>query len=378
MRNERVNYILIISVTVLIIFLTIGTAIAPDIGLSENENRYLKQKPELSVKNILDGSYETQAEEYLSDQIIGREKWVSLMANTLKLIGYKDINGTFVLRDGRLIEKTAPKDFDFDRFTKNLNEVKKLSEEIGEWDIPLDAVIVPSAAFSMKDKYDIRGIFNESKAQKMAEEIIGDDLVSIKEDFYNSDNLFFYTDHHWNAEGAYRAYVRYAAESLNTVKPSYESLKMKTLTSDFKGTLYSKVLLNDRISDEIKVPEESLNIKTVFTAEGIEYDSIYIMDKLNQKDKYEVYLGGNYDRADIVLPDNKGLPKLLIVKDSFANSFVPYLLDDFSCITLVDTRYYRQNIADLAIDDDYDRVLVLYGMANFAKEKLNLTAGLLG
>ena len=67
--------------------------------------------------------------------------------------------------------------------------------------------------------------------------------------------------------------------------------------------------------------------------------------------------------------------KLLIIKDSFANSMVPFLLDDFSEITMVDTRFYRGDISRLA--EDYDRVLLVYSVNNFAKEKMVLTGSLL-
>jgi hypothetical protein len=126
---------------------------------------------------------------------------------------------------------------------------------------------------------------------------------------------------------------------------------------------------------------------------GENYDSIYFMDKLEQKDKYEVFFGGNYDRVDIISDDylkNKssdgsdtsadklpgtygGKEKLLIVKDSYANSFVPFILDAFDVITMIDTRYFRDSVKDLILDEGYDEVLVLYSINNFAAEKLNLT-----
>ena len=103
------------------------------------------------------------------------------------------------------------------------------------------------------------------------------------------------------------------------------------------------------------------------------------MDRLENKDKYEVFLGGNYDRVDIVNEEEGALrkPSLLIVKDSYANSFVPFILDDFSHITMVDTRYYRDSVKDLALDEEYDQVLILYSITNFSEEKLDLNSSML-
>ena len=79
------------------------------------------------------------------------------------------------------------------------------------------------------------------------------------------------------------------------------------------------------------------------------------------------------------MPENgDGKPSLLIVKDSYANSFLPAVLNDFSKITLIDPRYYRGSVEDLASSEGYDRVLVLFSTVNFSQQKLELTKSLLG
>ena len=113
--------------------------------------------------------------------------------------------------------------------------------------------------------------------------------------------------------------------------------------------------------------------------EGKEYDSLYFDEYLEQKDKYAVYFGGNYSEVNIktgaARDGHKAEEKLLVIKDSFANSMIPFLLDDFSEITMVDTRFYRGDISRLA--EDYDRVLLVYSVNNFAKEKIVLSGSLL-
>ena len=151
------------------------------------------------------------------------------------------------------------------------------------------------------------------------------------------------------------------------------------LTDDFKGTLYSKVLLSELIRDSICVPVESLDTDVTVTIDGETYDSIYFMDRLENKDKYEVFFGGNYDRVDIRNngTETRRKPKLLIVKDSYANSFVPFILDDFSEITMVDPRYFRGSVKDLALDGEYDQVLILFNVTDFSEEKMTLNMSLL-
>ena len=108
--------------------------------------------------------------------------------------------------------------------------------------------------------------------------------------------------------------------------------------------------------------------------DGEMHGSLFFRDFLEKKDKYAVYFGGNYAKVDISMEISRGSENLLIIKDSFANSFVPYLLDDFGYITMVDTRFYREDISQLA--KSYDRVLVLYGMANMGQQRMVLLSGL--
>ena len=97
------------------------------------------------------------------------------------------------------------------------------------------------------------------------------------------------------------------------------------------------------------------------------------MAALEKKDKYELFLGGNYAKAVLRTGVENG-KHLLLVKDSFANSLVPFLCGDYETITMVDLRYCREKIQPLA--DEADDVLVLYEITNFAADgnlfKLNL------
>ncbi len=410
--GKHVNIFLIFSVTLIMVVLIIGSWISPDRDMSENENRYLTQLPEFSISDILDGRFESQLENYLSDQIIGRENWIKIMSTTLEGIGYKDVKGVYLMDDGRLAERVTPVDFKFDRYSNNLDEIVKLNMELHADDEDLAntpnvrVMLVPSAAYSYREESNTSTNFNEAEAFEIARVKLGDMFINLENELmpsvsssaisgedrespeFSTDN-YYKTDHHWNYYGAYKAYETYK----DSVGLDQRDFTPKELTSDFKGTLYSKVLINDRVRDKIEVPSGSLKSKVTVKINGENYDSIYFMDKLEQKDKYEVFFGGNYDRVDIISDDylkNKssddsgsssdklpgtygGKEKLLIVKDSYANSFVPFILDDFDVITMIDTRYFRDSVKDLILDEGYDEVLVLYSINNFAAEKLNLT-----
>ena len=117
------------------------------------------------------------------------------------------------------------------------------------------------------------------------------------------------------------------------------------------------MLLRNGIYDAIEAP--------VVSSGQSDSDILYDNAKLDTKDKYAYFLGGNIGRLDI---DGTGDGNLLLVKDSFANCMVPYLAQKYKHITILDLRYFNENIAQLMNEGHFDRVMVLYEMSNFADD----------
>ena len=71
-------------VTAVFLLFLVGMAavslVLPDRSFSEMENRNLRPVPELTAKRFTSGRYMTEAEEYVSDQIVLRDAWVTLKA----------------------------------------------------------------------------------------------------------------------------------------------------------------------------------------------------------------------------------------------------------------------------------------------------------
>ena len=115
--------------------------------------------------------------------------------------------------------------------------------------------------------------------------------------------------------------------------------------------------------------------KVTVEYDGTKHDSVYDESKLQTKDKYTVFFGGNYGEV-VINTDSDSKKTLLVIKDSFANSMVPYLLDDYSRIIMVDLRYYRGNLQQEVEDNSVTDLLFLYEMSNFAQDnnlyKLNI------
>lgn len=381
---KKRSLILISAAAVLLLTLSVGTMLTPDVEFSPDENRYLTAKPELTVKKLLDGSYEKQSEEYLSDQIIGRKKWVETKSMTEAALGVSDINGIYLCIGGRGVERVTETDFDWKNYKKNLDAAAELNRLCRDKGIEMQTMLVPTAAYVYADKMPAHALtFDEDEAFRQAAELLGDGLIDVRNSLIAAkpyENIYFMTDHHWTGRGARIGAAQFLAaagkaESARRISAG----EMEVLSRNFKGTLYSKVLLKTLETDIIETSAAARAADLRVEIEGKEYGSLYFDEYLSQKDKYAVYFGGNYAQVDIetgpwAQVGQEG-EKLLIVKDSFANSMIPFLLDDFSKITMVDTRFYRGDILRLA--EEYDRVLLVYSVNNFAKEKMVFTGSLL-
>lgn len=376
---KKNNLILIFGAAALLLALSIGTFAMPDVDFSPNENRYLQKAPEVSAQNIFSGKFSEDAEKYLSDQILGREKWVSLKGLTEAGLGIRDMNGIYLCDGGRAVERITEESFNWNQYKRNLNQLAQLPEEAG---VQVDVMIVPSAASVYADELPSHALrFDEEKAFQQAKSMLDSSLIDLRKALSEGaaggekyGSVFFKSDHHWTNYGAFLGYVEYLNHlGADTAALVYESTEPEVLSDDFHGTLFSKVLLNTIGTDTILVPSASRQAKCTVEIEGETQETIYFEQKLKEKDKYAVYFGGNYDRVDITCGRGEG--SLLIIKDSFANSFVPYLLDRYETITMVDPRYFREDVSELA--SEYDRVLVLYSVSDLAEQKMNLTSSLM-
>ena len=101
-----------------------------------------------------------------------------------------------------------------------------------------------------------------------------------------------------------------------------------------------------------------------YVEEGEKTASMYESSALDQKDQYEVFFGGNHSRIDITTPVNEN-KNLLIFKDSYANCFIPLLQPYFRSITVIDPRYYYDDVDRLITDNSITDVLFLYNVDTF-------------
>ena len=198
---------------------------------------------------------------------------------------------------------------------------------------------------------------------------------------HRDEYIYYRTDHHWTSLGAYYAYAA-AARQLGYNAYGLNAFNIETASSSFRGTLFSKTLDSTVTPDSIDYYHLASNEPTVKMTvfdgrEQTEYDSLYVRDYLAVKDKYSSFTGSNSPLITIETDVDNG-KSLLLIKDSYAHSLVPFLSKHYSKITMVDMRYINVGLDYFSINvNDYSQVLISYNVISFAGDqnlpKLRLT-----
>ena len=183
-------------------------------------------------------------------------------------------------------------------------------------------------------------------------------------------DAYYLTDHHWNDSGAYAAVNSYLHQS-GQLDESSQLTSCSGSGIGFYGTLYSKAPVSFADADEFRYDEKLCKAETEWVNEGKISDSIIDSSFLDRKDKYAAYFGGNF--AQIRIRTGHGGGKVLILKDSYANAAMPFLMQQYSEITMIDLRYYHmqeKTVSELCGELGIDRVIMLYNL-DFLNEDRN-------
>lgn len=352
-----VIFITLISVGMLLLL------ILPKEVYSEDENRYLAQLPTFSLDSIKSGTFMDDMEEFIIDQFPNRLAWIELKTMVELGLGKVDSNGVYITDSGYYIEKFT--ELDEEQLNKNYEAVVQFAERMKKLkDIQVQFMLVPTASTILENKlpsyhYDLNQIELINKLNNPAIQMVdvGEALLKHKD-----EEIFYRTDHHWTSKGAYYAYQAWKPNTL-----PLESYKHEVLSEDFLGTLYSKVKVMPKLKDRIDAYYLSDNQEVEYNLSGIVSTSFYERQFLNKKDKYSVFFNGNQGVTKIKGYGKEG--KLLIIKDSYANTFAQFAMTDYEEVHLIDLRSFYMLLDDYIVQEDISDVLVLYNFINFTQDK---------
>jgi len=336
----------------------------PDSARSENENRMLARAPKFSLRALFSGNFTEDFEDYVTDQFPFRDSWLDLKSRAERAGGKTENNGVFFCREDTLISRfQTPSESALDSAQR---AVDSLAENTG---LPVYLALIPSAAAVWADRLPPHADTADQEA--LIKRIY--DNISVKTvDVYSSlkahaaEPIYYRTDHHWTTLGAYYGYAA-TAQALGLTPQSLDRFQPETISNSFYGTVYSSsgVRWVEPDSIQIFVPAENARLTRYDSAEGSE-SPIYDLSKLDTKDKYSMFLGGNTSRLVIETGNPGG--KLLVIRDSYADCELPFFFAHYSEIHVLDLRYYRQSVSAHAVEGGFDAILVSYSLADFVTD----------
>lgn len=359
------RYLTLFFVPIVVLTLIVNL-IVPDHEKSSVENRSLQQFPSFSFSSVLEGTYEKDLENWFSDQFVFRNAFIHLKYILNKVSGNNKIDDVFLAK-GQLIEETAK--VNIEQLNNNIDAINAFKEMYPE--LNMTFLLVPNAVSIQQNKlpaYAASSLQDEQMDQifsRVSSLHTIDVRNTLKEQA--DEYLYYKTDHHWTSLCAFYTFQQMAKElNLGEVKQSDYSIY--PVTMNFKGTLANKtgcIGLKDEI--DIYVPKNNSDYVYTNTSTSTKSRSMYSLEGLQSNDPYTVFLNGNAGYSKLEM-DNNSSSRLLIFKDSYANALIPFLVPYYRTITIVDPRYYFDDIHKIIKSECITDVLYCYNSNTFVQD----------
>lgn len=347
--------------------------VLPVRGFSDAENRPLQPKPSLTWSTLWSKRFAADAESFVTDHFPYRNQWVS-MKSALELARLQtENNGIYKGKDGYLFEKYAkPDDAKLASYVAAVNRLATADPNAN-----VAFMLVPTSIGVYPDKLPWKAPYYP---QSLVNDEIGgmlDGRISYLNGFdfltkpARGDRPVYYrTDHHWTTYGAYLGYAAYAKRMGWTPLPE-SAFRVCPATEAFLGSFQTRSRFGGLRPDTIEtyVPKQPSRTTAYVADTGATYDSLYAPEFLTKKDKYSFFLGGVHALETIKTeldPAQVDLGKLLVIKDSYAHSMIPFLTRHVPEIHVIDVRYYNGSIRKYMADNGIRDVLLLFNTATFS------------
>ena len=357
MRNKIITsfFCLLLAVSALIGLLM------PDRYYSEREKRTLTQKPKFTVANFISGEFSGELEKYLTDQVPLRDGWVTMKTYMELAIGKRESGGVYICKDKYLMDKFTS--YSKKQLAANVEALAELQSKLAAEGIAMNTLLVPVAAQVLADKLPAYAPAADYAAIFQVLTDAGVDTVNVWSTLaaHSGENIYYRTDHHWTSLGAYYAYCAWRG-----IEPAAGEWTQEVLCDDFYGTTWNKVPLPTVPAEEITAWYQHPTRHVSYNNDQYETESIYERKYLSGSDQYAVFLNSN--QAQTVIEGSGKNGKLLLIKDSYGNTFSQFPVEDYAEVHVLDLRFFKGDVAEYARENGITDALVLYGVQNFVKD----------
>ncbi len=276
-----------------------------------------------------------------------------------------EVAGTVYIAEGRGFELYYFSREGADLYASVINEAAQKFQGVAT----VYDMLVPTAVSVCLDE-EIQKSLKSSPQDKAFDYVYGQIDNSVKKvsifdtlKKHNAEYIYYNTDHHWTALGAYYAYKEFAAAK--GIEPKSLDEYEKVVFEHFVGSFYafsnqSEVLKNNPDDIEAYVPSSTNNMMFVEkSGEERKWKIINDVSKYAPGVKYSCFIGGDnpYSRIDNpVITDGSSC---VVIKESFGNAFVPFLVDHYQTVHVIDYRYYKKNLVNFVKENNVQDVIFI-------------------
>ena len=369
-KNQKLLQKVIIGIFIL--FLSIGfiigsmTFLRPSI--SEIENRKLATFPKFTITSFMNGEYFSDISLWYSDTFPFREQAIQLSQKLQSLYGLPmkdkviehvkpERNGNLTeeihhqvfkklhYKDGRVYQEYVWNQEAADAFIQTMNDASRRLDNT-----EIYSFLIPTSDLSQDSKY-----YDERWNQVNSVPV----YQALKE--HEDEYIYFHTDHHWTALGAYYAYGAFC--DLKGFQPhdlsEYDTFRVDSFVGSYRSQFPELKDHPDFIDAYIPLSTNEMKDKQ---------NKAYTMVK--KRSGYTTFMGGDVPYLEINNPEIHDGSSCVVLKESYANSLIPFLVDHYDTIYVLDFRYTDENIVEFCNRNSVDDLLLVNSMQIIANEKI--------
>ncbi len=191
---------------------------------------------------------------------------------------------------------------------------------------------------------------------------------------HNTEYVYFRTDHHWTALGAYYGYEQWA--KIKGIEPTPLTQYEKAAYEGFLGSFYASTNKSAELAktpDTVEVfkPFNSTQM-TITDKKGkvFKWGVVTDVSSWGAENKYSAFIGGDNPYTLIENADLTDGSSCFVLKESYANAFIPFLVPHYQKIHVVDYRYWNGNVVDFVAQNGINDVLFINNISATRSEAL--------
>ena len=354
--SKKIRNILVLILVAAWLAISVWAWVIPSQEMSGAERRPLAQFPTLSAETVLSGKFSTDFETYTLDQFPQRDTWRTIKALFhMNMLLQRDNNGIYIWGDSAAKMETEVNQASVEHAQKHFTNI--YNQYIQGTDCNVYFSIVPDKHYYMANDsghvtMDYSVIFNAFNDLEWCEYI---DLTK-----YMSSNIYYKTDTHWAQEQIVPIAQGLCLFMNTEVMPNESSFAVVEVTRPFYGVYYGQASLPIPPDTMYALISKYTDAAVVTDFETNKQIPVYNAADLDNKDLYDYFLGGAKAILTIESPEAKTDRELILFRDSFGSSITPLMLESYSKITLIDTRYVHSSMLGNIVKFDNQDVLFLY------------------